>query len=152
MKLSKLADYGTMLMATMAKETLWFTATQLAVKTHLPLPTVRKILKQLTKKHLVQSKQGMAGGYTLNKPAAEISMIDIITAMDDPLTLTECATLHGCALEHYCQAKGNWQLISQTLQKVFSNISLTELAHNNIAFEIKVQRTPLHAKAEEHYS
>ncbi len=129
-KLNKLADYATVIMAYLAVHFHEkFTAKDLAIATHIPLPTVSKILKLLTKADLLMSHRGVKGGYALTKSAEKISLADILLAVDNQLAVTDCSHKAGeCSLEPYCAVSCNWQLISQTIFKALKTLSLADMA------------------------
>jgi FeS assembly SUF system regulator len=131
LRISKLADYGTVVMAVIARgPTQGFSAKTIANKTHVSLPTVSKLLKHLTHYGLLTSQRGTKGGYRLAKPAQNISLTDILTAIDGDLSLTECSHGSGlCSVEEFCVIRHNWQVISQTIKKSLSNIYLSQIAY-----------------------
>lgn len=130
LRISKLADYGTVVMGVIAREpSEGFSAKTIANKTHLSLPTVSKLLKRLTRYGLLISQRGAKGGYRLAKPAKHISLTDILMAIDGDLSLTECS--HGaglCNVEEFCVIRHNWRMISQMIKKSLSNIYLSQIA------------------------
>ncbi len=130
LRISKLADYGTVVMVYLAKRSEQLcNARDIALHTHLTVPTVSKLLKRLTVAGLLTSVRGVAGGYRLQRSAAEISVAEIIYAMDQYRGLTECS-LHPneCSLRGVCHIQGNWQLISQSIEAALDSVSLDTLA------------------------
>ncbi len=129
-KLNKLADYATVLMAYMAVHSGHiFTARDLAEATHITLPTVGKILKMMAKAKLLRSTRGAKGGYELSRSATEISIADILFAIEDKVAMTDCSHKAGeCALENYCSIRCNWQLINQTILSALESLSLADMA------------------------
>ena len=111
LRMSKLTDYGTMVLAQLAaSDTGWTTAGQVADATHLGQPTVSKLLKSLVHSGLVVSTRGVQGGYALARPAAAISAAEILDALEGPVAITECSSSHGvCDLESYCRVGTAWQ-------------------------------------------
>ena len=105
LRMSKLTDYGTMVLAQLAASNPgWTTAGQVADATHLGQPTVSKLLKALVHAGLVVSSRGVQGGYALARPAAAISAAEILDALEGPVAITECSSSHGvCDLESYCR-------------------------------------------------
>jgi FeS assembly SUF system regulator len=132
-RLGKLTDYGLVLMTIFARgEGLPLrTARDLAVESRLPLSTVSKLLKQLLQSGLLTSHRGIKGGYILAKEPREISVIEIISAIEGPMALTECSTdVTGlCNLESYCPIKSNQQIINQAVRGVLDKITLSDLVH-----------------------
>ena len=101
----------------------------LADSSHLELPTVSKVLKLLVKTGLVDSYRGANGGYSLERKASDISVAEIIAAIEGPIAMTECSVEEGlCAQESICSLRGNWQRISVAVAKAMEGVSLAEMA------------------------
>lgn len=130
LRISKLADYGTVAMVYLAKcERELSNARDIALHTHLSLPTISKILKRLTAAGLLVSVRGVTGGYRLQRLASEISVASIIYALEDERGLTECSADESvCALQGVCHVQGNWRLISQAIESALQSVSLEALA------------------------
>jgi FeS assembly SUF system regulator len=129
LRMSKLTDYGTMVLAQLAaSDASWTTAHQLADATHLTQATVSKLLKALVRAGLVASSRGVQGGYALARPAAAISAAAILDALEGPVALTECSSSGGgCGLESYCRVGTAWQRINASIRKALESISLEDL-------------------------
>jgi len=130
-RLGKLTDYGLVLMTCMARgtgETLR-TARDLARESRLPVATVSKLLKELLQSGLLISHRGMKGGYILARRPQDISVVEIIAAIEGPMALTECSTdVSGlCTLERRCPIKTNQQIINQAVRGVLERITLADL-------------------------
>ncbi len=130
LRMNKLADYGAVVMVFLAKNAGQLTsARDIAADTHLGLPTVSKVLKRLTATGLLLSVRGSLGGYRLKRQAADISVADILYALDEPRGLTECSSAAGaCALHQVCHVQDNWRLISQSIESALESVSLEALA------------------------
>jgi Rrf2 family protein len=84
-RITREADYGILLMTGLAQaDGQPRSAAALAQQRRLPLPMVSKILKALTRSGLLNSQRGAQGGYSLARPATEISAADIISALEGP--------------------------------------------------------------------
>lgn len=130
LRLSKLTDYGTVIMTFMARyEGHVHSAHEIAEQVGIAAPTVSKVLKMLARDELVVSTRGARGGYVLARPAAEITMAEIISAMEGaPLGLTECSTSPGvCIQEASCSIRTNWQRINQVIVRALEEVSLAEM-------------------------
>src|ERR1700732_1722907 len=116
-RLGKLTDYGLVLMTYIASnhDRSLHTARGLAVESRLPLSTVSKLLKELLQGGLVVSHRGIKGGYSLAKAPREISVAEIIAALEGPIALTECSTdISGlCDLEPCWPINNNQRNIRQ---------------------------------------
>lgn len=130
LRISKLADYGTVVMVYLAKRpTQLCNARDIALHTHLAVPTVSKLLKRLATAGLLSSVRGVNGGYRLQRAASDISVAQIIYAMDESRGLTECsAHLNECSLQGVCHIQGNWRLISHSIESALESVSLDALA------------------------
>ena len=130
LRLSKLTDYGTVAMTHIAREPdRVHAAAELAATMGLAVPTASKILKMLARAQLLQSVRGAKGGYMLSQPAGEISIADIIDALEGPIGLTECSVIAGlCALEGSCSVRGNWQRINRVIRDALAQMTLADLA------------------------
>lgn len=130
LRLSKLTDYGTVVLAHMAVQPRTVhTASDLARHTHLAPPTVSKLLKLFAKGGLVHSYRGARGGYKLAREPGEITAVQIIDAVEGPVGITECSVRDGlCRLESVCAIGHNWQRISLGIREALKTISLAELA------------------------
>ena len=131
-RLSKLADYGLVLMACMARSTPEHplrTARDLADESKLPLPTVARLLKTLLQHGLLFSHRGIQGGYTLARDPRTISVAEVVAALEGPIGLTECSIAESgvCDLEMSCAIKKNQRIISQVVRGALQNISLANL-------------------------
>jgi FeS assembly SUF system regulator len=130
LRISKLADYGTVVMVYLARHVHELcNARDIALHTHLTVPTVSKILKHLTSAGLLTSVRGVSGGYRLQRPATEISVSQIIFALEEHRGFTQCS-LHpnDCSLHKVCTIQGNWRLISQAIETALESVSLDTLA------------------------
>lgn len=129
LKLSKMADYGTVVLTAMiADPERSRSANEIAATIKVPLPTVSKILKMLGHGGLVSSLRGVKGGYRLARPANQISLVDIIHAMDGPIGVTECSVTPGlCTQEAGCAVRANWLRINQAVLGVLQAITLDQM-------------------------
>ncbi len=127
LRLSKLADYGCQVMAFMARDRAVHSANEVANGLGMAVPTVSKILKMLARDGLVGSVLGAKGGYTLSRYPKDISIAEIIHAMDGPISITECSSTSKCERESYCSTKGKLQRINHIIQEALDKVSLAEM-------------------------
>jgi len=129
LRLSKMTDYGTVVLAALAVEPgSVHTSAELAERTRLGLPTVSKLLKQLAKGGLVRSTRGAHGGYSLARRPANISAVEIIDAIEGPVALTECSVDENlCGLESSCGVGSSWQRINLAIRDALKAITLETL-------------------------
>jgi len=131
LRVSRLADYASVVMACLARhpgEVL--PAAQVGAETHLEAPTVSKLLKRLAQAGLVDSFRGAAGGYRLARSAKDISLAEIVEALDGPIGLTECSLGHaGCKRQSFCAVSRDWQGVGATIDNALRGVSLADMLH-----------------------
>lgn len=129
-RITKQTDYGIVLLTQMALEpNRQFNAPELAEAAGLPLPMVSKILKQLVRERLLNSHRGVKGGYALARTADEISVAELIAALEGPIAITECISVEGdCSHEASCKVRSNWERINDAVRTALEGISLAEMA------------------------
>ena len=103
-------------------------ASELAAETGLPAPTVQKLVSKLVGAGLLRSVRGAGGGLQLARPAAAISLADIVEAVEGPIALTACLEGSECTVDHDCRVKPHWPLVNETLRGALAGIPLTQLA------------------------
>ncbi len=132
-RLSKLADYGIVIMTNLAKRPeRQLNAASIAEESHIPLPMASKILKMLARAELLESQRGAKGGYCLSRSAERISVAELVTALDGPIALTACIEegTGGCDIEALCPARANWQRINDAIRDALEGITLAEMARS----------------------
>jgi len=130
-RLTNLADYGVVLMCHMAGAPKnLYSAVYLSKDTGIPVPTVSKIMGALSKAGLLTSHRGLKGGFRLERAPEDISVANVIEAVDGPIALTNCIE-HApgdCCYESVCSMKPHWQVINTVIRKGLDSITLDEIA------------------------
>jgi FeS assembly SUF system regulator len=129
-RITKQTDYGIVLLTHLAAQPLrHVNAPELAGETQLPVPMVSKILKVLVREGLLLSNRGVKGGYSLARRPDEITMAEIIAALEGPIALTECIVVSSdCSHEQLCPVRSNWQRINDAVREALDGITLAEMA------------------------
>jgi FeS assembly SUF system regulator len=131
MRLSHLADYAVVLMTAAARRNAGerLSATELSVETGVPLPTTQKLMGQLAGAGLLDSARGAAGGFSLARSASEITLADVIEAVEGPIAMTVCSEGRtDCALDAHCRVKPHMGVVGNAVRGALGAVSLTELA------------------------
>jgi len=132
MRLSSLADYAVVMMSAAARHTPGerLTANLLADETGVPLPTAQKLMGRLTQAGLLASARGSGGGVRLARAASDISLADIVEAVEGPIALTACVDdhRHECGLEEACRVKPHWGVVNDTIRGALGGVSLAALS------------------------
>lgn len=132
LRMTKQADYAIVLMTRLASASgEQRNAAEIAETTGLPQPIVSKILKLLARRDLLSSHRGAKGGYRLARAADEISVVEIIEAVEGPIAITECIddSPGECSQEPVCPVRGNWQTINEAVRRALTQITLQEMTH-----------------------
>ena len=129
MRLSNLADYAVITMCQAASHcgNGRVSAAELARETGLPVPTVQRLVSKLTAAGLLRSVRGVGGGLQLGRPAAAITVADIVEAVEGPIALTACIDHGDCDFESGCSMKPHWPIINTKLRSALAEITLDHL-------------------------
>lgn len=130
LRLSNLADYGVVVMtaAARAEAGLPLAASRMAEAAGIPHATVAKLMGQLGRAGLLQSRRGVAGGFELARPATAISLADIVEAIDGPIALTHCThEAADCGLAEGCAVRPHWEPVNQAVRAALSAVTLADL-------------------------
>lgn len=130
LKLSKMADYAGVVVVQMAMQPeRVHTASSLSQVLELPKATVAKCLKTLAKHGVLTSQRGVNGGYMLARAPREISVAEVITAMDGPVQLASCTNGHAgdCQIEQTCPMRGGWDGINADIYAMLRNRSVADM-------------------------
>ncbi|HEY9139175.1 MAG TPA: Rrf2 family transcriptional regulator [Terriglobus sp.] len=138
LRLTKKADYGLMALKYLAEQTMLSgktgaasaqSAKDIAEAYHIPPQLLAKILQTLTRQGVLVSHAGTNGGYALARSAAEISAFEVIRAIDGPLFITSCITIHGtCDLAGHCTIKEPLRKVNDSIKDLLSGITIADLA------------------------
>ena len=132
MRLSHLADYAVVLMTAAARRNPGerLSATELAGETGVPLPTAQKLMGQLAARGLLSSARGASGGFALARPPAEISLADIVEAVEGPIVMTMCSDSknHDCILDAHCRVKPHMGIVGNAVRGALGGVSLEHLS------------------------
>jgi Rrf2 family protein len=136
LRLTKKADYGLMALKYLAEQTdgSAHSAKDIAEAYHIPQQLLAKILQTLAKSGLLVSHAGTNGGYALSRPSTEITAFEVIRAIDGPLFITSCITIHGaCDLTSTCTIKEPLRKVNDSIKELLSGIRIADLVEPNEA-------------------
>jgi Rrf2 family iron-sulfur cluster assembly transcriptional regulator len=93
----------------------------------ISLSYLEQLFGKLRRHALVQSTRGPGGGYTLARPAAEVSVADIIYAVDEPLDATQCGGKENCDNDQRCMTHDLWASLNRVMVDYLDSVSLQDL-------------------------
>ena len=129
LRVTRLTDYATVVLTVLAtRPGVVLSAVELADAAGLEVPTVAKVLKPLAQAGLVEGFRGAGGGYRLVRDAADISLVEIVEAMEGPLGMTECSLHDGaCGIQDSCGVRANWRRINDVVADALRAVTLAEM-------------------------
>lgn len=137
MRLSSMADYAVVTMSAAARHcgSARISAAQLAAEARLPVPTVQKLVSMLTAAGLLRSVRGAGGGLQLARPAAAITLADIVEAVEGPIAITACAPggRQDCAIESCCGVRPHWGPVNAALRGALADVPLTRFVQMEVS-------------------
>ena len=133
MRLTHLADYAVVMMTAAARREpcARLSATELADETGVPLPTAQNLMQRLAAAGLLTGTRGAGGGYALARAVTDISLADIVEAVEGPIAMTQCSGSDepsDCALDAHCRVKPHMGIVGAKVRGALGAVSLQELA------------------------
>ncbi len=116
----------------------------------IPENFLRKISAQLVNAGLVASQRGIGGGVTLARPATEITLLDVIEAVEGKLALNKCLLCDAfCPRDTWCAVHVVWSEAQQKLKEVLTSKNLAQLAIQSVErrAELEAARAPLGSRS-----
>jgi FeS assembly SUF system regulator len=127
-RIGKLTDYAILILSVMGRQITTLSAAYIAENLHLTTPTVSKVLKMLAEAKLVKSIRGVEGGYYLAKPIADITVADVILAMEGEIYLTACCEQPGlCTIDTFCSMRENWIRINKMVHSFLAQWKVMDI-------------------------
>jgi FeS assembly SUF system regulator len=144
LKISKLTDYATVIMSFLALEPQGvYSAARIAREIHLSVPTVSKILKILSEADLVKSYRGTGGGYQLARSTQDITVAEVVSAIEGNLAMTECCASRSCTLDSWCSIKENWQIINKIILTALGRVTLHDMTQSLTNHPLTLRGIPI---------
>jgi Rrf2 family protein len=139
-RISAKSDYAVRAMAELAAAGAHgaVKAEQIAVAQDIPLNFLLGILRELRNSHLVRSQRGREGGYVLSRPATEITLADVIRAVDGPLANVRDLSLTELSYPGAAQSlREVWMAVRGSLREVLENVTVADLASGRLPRNVK---------------
>jgi Rrf2 family transcriptional regulator, iron-sulfur cluster assembly transcription factor len=112
----------------------------------ISLSYLEQLFGKLRRHELVESTRGPGGGYSLGRPAQEITVADIILAVDEPLDATGCAGKENCMGDDSgkCMTHDLWAALNDRMIEFLSSVTLKKMVDEQIAKGVSVaEQTPM---------
>ncbi len=140
MRISAKSDYAVRAMAELAVagEQGAVKAEQISVAQDIPLNFLLGILRELRNSHLVRSQRGRDGGYVLSRPAEQITLADVIRAVDGPLANVRDLSLTDLSYPGAAASlREVWMAVRGSLRDVLENVTVADLASGRLPRNVK---------------
>ena len=131
LRLSKKADYALIAMKHLAVrgDRASSSAREIAELYGVPIELMAKVLQRLVRRGLLSSHQGTRGGYHLGRAPGQISVADVIQAIDGPVTVTACSTDDGqCEQFEKCNVRDPLWRVRERILSALDECTIAELA------------------------
>ena len=127
-----MTDYATAVVLFMQNDNKMLSSEQIAQAVGLENPTVSKVLKMLTKAGILNSLRGANGGYHLAKDIVDVSLYDVIAAIEGDTAITECTKTESlCSQEQDCDTRSGWQQVNDDIKNILVKMTLKRMAELN---------------------
>ena len=138
LKVTRLADYAVSIIAAFSgcqDEVL--SSQEIIEKTKLKKATVNKLLSRLVKKNFLEPFRGTYGGYKLKKDLSNISIRELIEAIEGPVLLTDCLNknANNCNLFNVCNTKNIWSFVNTAIINTLDGIKVTDIKSNKFNYK-----------------
>ncbi|MCS6903161.1 MAG: Rrf2 family transcriptional regulator [Candidatus Bipolaricaulota bacterium] len=145
MKVTRKSDYGLRALYTLAQQydNAPVSIGQLASEHGIPEPFLEKIMQELRDKGFVEAAHGRGGGYRLKKRPTQITLREVIRALDGPIALVTCLDPNlKCAIELQCPTSSIWEIINAKLEEYLASLTLEDIVQKYQTLKVKVGAKP----------
>jgi Rrf2 family iron-sulfur cluster assembly transcriptional regulator len=105
----------------------------IAARQQISRPYLEQLFARLRRRGLVSSTRGPGGGYRLARPASELSVADVVRAVDEPLRATRCAGPHGCMKGGVrCLTHDLWEETGRRIQTYLAGVTLADVRERRL--------------------
>ena len=133
LKLSKKADYGLIAVKHLAMHGAdgSCSATDIAELYGISTPLMAKVLQKLAKRNLVTARHGSSGGYQLARDPSRITLLEVISAIDGPLSITSCVTHRGpCYQTPTCSVREPLRRVNESILQMLSTVTIAQMGED----------------------
>ena len=130
LKLNRLTDYAILVLGVLhSRQGVWLSSSQIADAAQLTQATAAKVIKALVAAGLVETHRGTRGGCQLARPVSDISIAEVVEAIEGPIALTACVdgAEEPCSVQQGCFMGGNWNRVNTALRDALLSVSLADL-------------------------
>lgn len=108
---------------------------EISVRQDISLAYLEQLFMKLRRRGIVRSVRGPGGGYVLNRPAGEVTVGEIMAAVDEPIKMTRCAgeKSEGCVASRRCTTHNLWAALGDHIGQFLNETTLDDVLHGRLA-------------------
>ena len=114
------------------------TLAAISERQHISLSYLEQLFGKLRRARLVNSVRGPGGGYNLARPIAEITVADIISAVDEPIDATQCGGKENCLDDRRCVTHDLWATLNEKMNDYLGSVSLADVVSHQQGKQVQV--------------
>ena len=114
------------------------TLAAISERQHISLSYLEQLFGKLRRAKLVNSVRGPGGGYNLAKPIADITVAEIISAVDEPIDATQCAGKENCNDDRRCITHDLWATLNEKMNDYLTSVSLADVVSHQQGKQVQV--------------
>jgi Rrf2 family protein len=143
LKINRQTDYAVRVILALAKrgEGIRLSSAEIQQEMLIPQALMPRIVAQLARKGLVNTFPGRDGGLMLPRPAAQITLKDVVEAFEGPVLLSECLQVKGendCPFQSNCPVRSKWGRVQVAMMREMAAITFESLAQEALAIPLAV--------------
>jgi len=146
--ITRKADYALIAVADLAEHhPLIVNTLELSERRRIPAPVLRKVLTLMAGRDLVVSVQSRTGGYRLARPPEQITVADVIAAIEGSFRFADCAGASNgrpkrkCEQKPVCSIIGSMRKVHRLLEQCLAGVSIAEFAADTVPETVTLKRT-----------
>jgi len=120
------------------------TLSEISERQKISLSYLEQLFGKLRRQELVSSVRGPGGGYNLAKPTEQVSVADIITAVDEPIDATQCGGKENCKDDHKCITHDLWTDLNRHIFEYLRAVTLSDLVSRQLKKSDEVSVLQMH--------
>ena len=114
------------------------TLAAISERQHISLSYLEQLFGKLRRARIVNSVRGPGGGYNLAKPTGNITVAEIISAVDEPIDATQCAGKENCNDDRRCITHDLWATLNEKMNDYLSSVSLADVVSHQQGKQVQV--------------
>ena len=114
------------------------TLAAISERQHISLSYLEQLFGKLRRAKLVSSVRGPGGGYNLAKPTVQITVADIISAVDEPIDATQCGGKENCNDDRRCITHDLWATLNEKMNDYLNSVTLADVVSHQQGKQVQV--------------